>query len=93
MGDWIYYVGLLSFNEVAKRVKLPKEIDKKFLDENLKLGDWIQREIDDDRIERIVRYLRNQEQRFFNSIILGIYGGNPLWQEIELLISSQTKPH
>src|SRR3989338_5465657 len=84
MGDWIYYVGLLSFNEVAKRVKLPKEIDRKFLDENLKLGDWIQREIDDDRIERIVRYLRKQEQRFFNSIILGIYGGNPSWQEIEL---------
>ncbi|MBK6483959.1 MAG: DGQHR domain-containing protein [Chitinophagaceae bacterium] len=84
MGDWIYYVGIMSFDDVAKRVSLPKEIDKKFKDPSLKLGDWIQRELDDKRTNTIVDYLIKQKQRFFNSLILGIYGGKPSWQELEI---------
>lgn len=88
MGDWYYYVTLLKFVEVANRVYLPEEIDQKYKDrEALKLGDWIQREIDSRRIRSIVDYLNNQPQRFFNSLILGLYGGNPSWQGIDITIS------
>lgn len=54
IGDWIYYVTLLSFEEVSTRVQLPKEIDKKYDEEQLKLGDWIQRKIEVKRIDHIV---------------------------------------
>lgn len=84
MGDWIYYVTLMSFQEVAFRVKLPREIDKKYDKENLKLGDWIQRKIEANRIKHLISYLKNQKQRFFNGLILGIYDGNPTWQEIDV---------
>ena len=53
IGDWIYYITLMSFQEVSTRVKLPREIDKKYDEEKLKLGDWIQRKIETNRIKLI----------------------------------------
>lgn len=84
MGDWLYYVTLMSFADVALRVRLPKEIDAKYDKEDLKLGDWIQRKLNDIRTDQIADYLLHQEQRFFNALILGIYDGEPKWQEITL---------
>ena len=83
MGDWMYYITVLQFKEVAKRVKLPREIDRKYQNEQLQLGEWIQRKIEENRLKHIVEYLNKQPQRFFNSLILGIYDGNPTWQEID----------
>lgn len=85
MGDWYYYVTLLKFKEVANRVLLPKEIDAYYKNqEELKLGDWIQRELQANRTRNIVDYLKKQPQHFFNSLILGIYEGNPSWQDISV---------
>jgi DNA sulfur modification protein DndB len=84
MGDWFYYVTVLPFDEVKNRVSLPEEIDEKYSSDDLVLGDWIQRKIEKGRIQNIAEYLRIQPQRFFNSLILGIFGGNPLWQEVSL---------
>jgi DNA sulfur modification protein DndB len=85
MGDWYYYVALLSFNEVAKRIKLPSEIDTYYKEkEDLRLGDWIQRDLEKNRTKNIVDYLKNQPQHFFNSLILGIYEGNPSWQDLNI---------
>lgn len=78
IGDWIYYVSLMSFKEISARTYLAQEIHK-----NEKLSNWIQREISD-RSGDIVEYLKHQEQRFFNSLILGIHGGKPGWQEIDV---------
>lgn len=89
MGDWMYYVTLLSFKEVANRVRLPKEIDIKYKNqENLKLGEWIQRELQAYRTKEIVSYLKTQDQRFFNSLILGMYDGKPQWSEINVKSNS-----
>jgi len=41
----------------------------------------IQREVTD-RSEEIKNYLLKQKQRFFNSIIVGVYGGAPRWAEM-----------
>jgi DNA sulfur modification protein DndB len=76
MGDWTYYVTLLPFSEVAKRVSLADEIHK-----DKGLSKMIQRKVTN-RTKDIVTYLKTQDQRFFNSLILGIYGGSPHWQEI-----------
>ncbi len=76
MGDWIYYVSIMTFEEISKRISMADEIHKS---EGLKT--LIQREVKN-RTKGIVEYLKNQEQRFFNSIIIGLYGGNPKYQEI-----------
>jgi len=88
MGDWMYYVTLLRFKDVAERVFLPEEIDEKYKEkENLKLGDWIQRDLENKRIDEVVNYLKKQKQRFFNSLILGMYDGKPSYREIEVKTS------
>lgn len=78
MGDWMYYVTLLPFDEVGKRISLTDEIHK-----DKGLSKMIQRKVTN-RTKDIVNYLKTQEQRFFNSLILGIYGGSPQWQEIDI---------
>lgn len=78
MGDWIYYITLLRFSDVSERVSMVFEIHK-----SEKLSQWIQRQVSN-RTSDIADYLETQEQRFFNSLILGIYGGKPSWQEIEI---------
>ena len=78
MGDWFYYSTVMKFSEVAKRVSMANEIHKS---EGLK--SLIQREVQD-RTKGIVEYLKTQNQRFFNSLILGIYEGEPTYQELEI---------
>ena len=78
MGDWLYYVTLLPFKEVAKRISLADEIHK-----DKGLSRMIQRKVTS-RTKDIVNYIKTQDQRFFNSLILGIYGGSPQWQEIDI---------
>ena len=77
MGDWFYYVTLLPFKEVANRVVF----DTKTVHHSHKLDDGKMTQI----TFEIVDYLKKQEQRFFNSLILGIYDGSPTWQEIDIL--------
>jgi DNA sulfur modification protein DndB len=78
IGDWIYYTSLLNFKELANRTSMVPDIHK-----NKELSRWIQREVSN-RSEDIVHYLKDQPQRFFNSIICGIYGGTPKWQELDI---------
>lgn len=89
IGEWYYYSSIMTFQEVANRVKLPKEIDKKYSDKQLNLGEWIQRELDEKRTDRLVEYLKSQSERFFNSLILGLFDGKPAWQEIKLTNQNQ----
>lgn len=79
IGDWFYYVSVMKFNDIAKRTSMVPEIHK-----NPELSRWIQREVSS-RSSEITTYIKTQEQRFFNSIIFGLYGGSPSWQEIEIL--------
>jgi len=78
IGDWVYYITSLNFNFIAKKVKLAKEIHK-----SETLQQMIQREITH-RASEIAEYLVSEKQRFFNSLIIGIYEGDPKWYEIEI---------
>lgn len=78
MGDWIYYVTTLSFEQVATLVKPSKE-----LVDSESLEDLIQRRLTK-RSVGIARYLKTEEQRFFNALVLAIYGGEPEWFEVSL---------
>lgn len=78
MGDWAYYVTLMPLAEVADRVKSAQEIHKSDT-----LCDLIQRSVSA-RTGDIAKYLTRQPQHLFNSIIAGIYEGDPQWFELEV---------
>ena len=74
MGDWVYYSCLMSLDEVSKRVNFAKEIHK-----NEQLSDMIQRSLTDSRSKSVAEYLKDQDERFFNSLVVATYGGEPSW--------------
>lgn len=80
MGDWIYYAAFLRLKDIAERVFLADEIHK-----HEGLRDMIQRSIDSSgHAESIKRYLLEKPQRFFNALVIGVYGGEPNFYELEL---------
>lgn len=82
MGDWVYYSCLMNMEEIAKRIHYADEIH-----ENKKLSDMIQRSLKAVRSEQISQYIRTQDERFFNSLVVATYGGQPNWSAIDSLRS------
>ncbi len=79
MGNWIYYICFLKMRDVATRISMADEIhDSKSLEELL------QRALTD-RASEIKDYLLSQRQRFFNALVVGTYGGNPQWYELDIM--------
>lgn len=78
IGIWVYYIAVLSFSEVINRVKDPTKIHKSKI-----LSDLLQRSITNNA-KSISDYLSNQDERFFNSLVLAVYDGDPQWHEIRL---------
>lgn len=79
MGDWWYYITIMTFDEVNSWVKNVDDIH-----ERRELKTWIQREISPERLEQISDYLTSQKQHFFNAIVVGIYRGEPEWYPIKV---------
>jgi len=80
MGDWIYYAAFLKIRDIAQRVSLADEIHK-----HEGLRDMIQRSLDESgHAESIKQYLLTKPQRFFNALVIGVYGGAPNFYEVEL---------
>lgn len=79
MGDWWYYSTIMTFAEVSVWVKKVEQIH-----ERQELKTWIQRDLRHKRLEEIANYLRSQRQHFFNSIVVGIYRGEPDWYPIRV---------
>lgn len=73
-GDWVYYSCLMSMAEVATRLSYAEEIHK-----SKKLSEMIQRKLKEGRSKEIAAYLLSEKQRFFNSLVVAIYGGDPAW--------------
>jgi len=74
MGDWHYYTTLMSLRDVAQWITGTDQIHS-----NEHLREWIQRELQANRIDEIASYLVKQPQRFFNALIVGIHEGDPEW--------------
>jgi DNA sulfur modification protein DndB len=83
-GDWVYYSCLMPAQVVAKQVSFAEELNK-----SKKLSELIQREIKKKRGLEIARYLINENERFFNSLVVAVWGGSPDW--FEFGIKSQNK--
>lgn len=83
-GDWIYYAALVPMREVVARVLFATEIHK-----SKQLSKLIQRRLEGDRAQKIAAYLRGNDERFFNSLVLATYEGSPEWYDIANLSSSK----
>ena len=77
MGNWVFYSCLMSMCEINDRVRYAEEIHS-----NKQLSDMIQRRLKRGRSEQIARYLNTQEERFFNSLVIATYGGEPSWHAL-----------
>ena len=86
MGDWVYYSCLMDLGELSSRVHFADEIHK-----NQALSDMIQRELEKGRSAQIAEYLRMQPERFFNSLVIATYGGQPNWHALTDVRSKANK--
>ncbi|MBT3039176.1 MAG: DGQHR domain-containing protein [Candidatus Thiodiazotropha sp. (ex Codakia orbicularis)] len=77
MGTWVYYSCLMDMDEIAKRIQYAEDIHK-----NKNLSDMIQRQLKRGRSDQIAEYLKGQDERFFNSLVIATYGGEPSWHEM-----------
>ena len=78
IGDWAYFITVLPFGEVKARIRRADEIHT-----NKGLNDMIKRVLSD-RTIAIADYIRTQGERFFNAIVVGIYGGSPDWFPVDI---------
>ena len=79
-GDWIYYAAIMPLSEIKDRIGFAH-----LLHRNRNLGELIQRQLQNsgsgkrNRQDAIANYLKENDSRFFNGIVVGIYGGEPVW--------------
>ena len=77
MGDWVFYSCLMNMREINDRVRYAEEFHG-----NEQLSDMIQRQLNCGRSAQIAQYLTTQKERFFNSLVIATYGGEPSWHAL-----------
>ncbi len=77
LGDWIYYACLMPIREIGDRVRYAEEVHP-----DKALSKLIQRSLEGTRAKNIAEYLTSNSERFFNSLVLATYRGNPEWLEV-----------
>ena len=88
IGNRAYYSCLMSLHELAARVNYAKEIHS-----NQSLSDMIQRALEDRRSKEIADYLRDNADRFFNSLVVAVYDGEPSWHPLSGVKSRYDTQH
>ncbi|OAI06195.1 DNA sulfur modification protein DndB [Methylomonas methanica] len=78
MGSWIYYPILMNPEDIVNNVQSSKEIR-----ESKSLDDYLQRELTSN-VKKIFNYISTCDDRFFNSIILGVFENTPEWFSLNM---------
>jgi len=84
IGNWTYYATTLTFEQVNDYIE---RVDSQ-LHKSKSLRDLIQRGLTKN-FESIRDYILNQEERFFNALVLAVYDGIPDWIEVELKLDEE----
>ncbi|MCQ8820297.1 DGQHR domain-containing protein [Pseudoalteromonas agarivorans] len=87
IGSWFTYTSLMTFEEIANLIHFADDLHK-----IKKLSQMIQRRIKNERATDIASYINNNKDHFFNSLVIGIYEGDPTWHEFDLIKSNSEKP-
>lgn len=84
IGTTVFYTSKMTFAAIATHVSpINDELHK-----SKSLNDMIQRGITDNAKD-IVKYIKQQPDRFFNSLVLAVYSGCPQWIEVEMDFPSE----
>lgn len=86
LGDRLFYSCVMTLKDVAERVTYAE-----VLHDSKKLSDMIQRALDEGRGKKIQKYLMGTDERFFNSMVVAVYGGDPEWYGIGKISSRGQK--
>lgn len=78
MGGRDYYLGKMSFQELAAKVRIFSEIEN-----NPDLETRLQREITK-RSRNMTEYLKRQPERFYGAIIVATWGGRPEYLQVRM---------
>jgi DNA sulfur modification protein DndB len=81
-GDWNYYSTVMRLRDAAERIQYAGEINE--IRPGHQLSDLIQRALTEGRAADISNYLRSDSDRFFNSLVVAVYGGDPEWMEFDV---------
>ncbi|WP_330147828.1 DNA sulfur modification protein DndB [Shewanella oncorhynchi] len=80
IGSWTTYSCMMRLSDAGELIGFADE-----LHQIEKLSDKIQRELNSDRAEEITNYLLENEDRFFNSLVVAVYDGDPNWHNVDNL--------
>lgn len=78
MGDWEYYVTTMKASDLVEYVKFAEEVVP-----SPELDEILQRNLAK-RSEGIAEFLTTNDERFFGSLILAVYGGSPKFSRVEI---------
>lgn len=78
IGDWSYYTSSMTFNQVNDFIS---RVDQE-LHNSHKLNELLQRALTNNFM-KISDYILSHEDRFFNSLVLAVYDGDPQYREID----------
>jgi DNA sulfur modification protein DndB len=81
-GDWTYYSTVMRLQDAAERIQYASEINE--IRPGRQLSDLIQRALKEGRAADIGKYLINEKDHFFNSLVVAVYGGDPEWMEFNV---------
>lgn len=81
IGDWTFFCSVMKVKDIVERVITVSQSEELY---SKKMNEILQREIDKKRVDKICNYLLNNNEHFFGSIIVAIYGGNPIWSDFDI---------
>ena len=83
LGDWTYYSTVMKIKDIVDHQRIITVPESKEL-YTKNINEILQREINSSRISKISKYLLNDSEHFFSSIIVAIHKGSPQWSDIDI---------
>lgn len=80
-GKWITYTCLMRLKDIDELVNYADDIHK-----SESLSKMIQRELKKEREKEIGQYILENDERFFNSLVVAIYDGEPQWHDMNAIV-------
>ena len=76
MGTWAYYSCIIPIKMAVDKIKFSNELKKKPVGFNELLS-----KTNGDKTHMLGAMLAQEEKRFINSVVVGVYGGSTIWHE------------
>jgi DNA sulfur modification protein DndB len=83
IGYWTYYSTVIKIKDLVtdNRVITVSESEELYTQN---INRILQREINQSRIKSLKKYIKENDERFFSSLIVAVHKGSPKWSDIDL---------